>query len=145
MDRRMIIQLFDPRNTIHTKLPPCVMTYLFDVNAGKLNMTVIQRSGDALAAAAAGGWDEIGEAVLQHMLAQVSGLQVGEMIHITNNLHIYDRHVRYVDEILANEDKPAPKFWINPEIKNFYDFTPDDVKLVDYEATPLSTRFEIAE
>ena len=63
MDRRMMLQLFDPHNVIHTKLPPCVMTYLFDVADGKLNMTVIQRSADALAAGAAGGWDRSEERV----------------------------------------------------------------------------------
>lgn len=144
MDRRMMLQLFDPHNVIHTKLPPCVMTYLFDVNDGKLNMTVIQRSGDCLAAAAAGGWDEIGEAVLQHMLAQVSGLQVGEMVHLTNNLHVYDRHMQHIPEILANEEYEAPKLWINPDVKNFYDFTVDDFKLIDYKSTKLSSTFEVA-
>ena len=144
MDRRMMLQLFDPHNVAQTKLPPCVMTYLFDVANGKLNMTVIQRSGDCLAAAAAGGWDEISEAVLQHMLAQVSGLEVGEMVHLTNNLHVYDRHMQYIDEIVNNEEYEAPKFWINPEVKDFYDFTVDDFKLTDYKATKLSTSFEVA-
>ena len=144
MDRRMMLQLFDPHNVIHTKLPPCVMTYLFDVADGKLNMTVIQRSADALAAGAAGGWDEVGEAVLQHMLAQVSGLQVGTMVHLVNNLHVYDRHMQYIDEILANPEYESPKLWINPEVKNFYDFTPEDFRLENYQSTKLSTKFDVA-
>lgn len=144
MDRRMMLQLFDPHNVKDTKLPPCVMTYLFDVNDGKLNMTVIQRSGDCLAAAAAGGWDEIGEAALQHLLAQCSGLEVGEMIHLTNNLHVYDRHMKYIDEIISNPEYDAPKFWINPDKTDFYSFTPDDFKLIDYKSTKLSTKFDVA-
>lgn len=144
MDRRMMLQLFDPHNTKDTKLPPCVMTYLFDVNDGKLNMLVLQRSGDCLAAAAAGGWDEIAAAVLQHMLAQVSNLQVGELVHITNNLHIYDRHMQFIPEILKNEEFESPKLWINPEIKDFYDFKPEDFKLIDYKSTKLASKFPVA-
>ena len=144
MDRRMMLQLFDPHNVKHTKLPPCVMTYLFDVADGKLNMTVIQRSGDCLAAAAAGGWDEIGEAVLQHMLAQVSGLKVGEMVHLTNNLHVYDRHMQYIDEILTNPEYEAPILRVNPNITNFYDFKPEDFELIGYKSTKLSTKFDVA-
>ena len=144
MDRRMMLQLFDPHNVKHTKLPPCVMTYLFDVADGKLNMTVIQRSADALAAGAAGGWDEVGEAVLQHMLAQVSGLKVGEMVHLVNNLHVYDRHLQYVDEILANPEYDTPILKVNPNITNFYDFKPEDFELVGYKSTKLSTKFDVA-
>lgn len=144
MDRRMMLQLFDPHNVKYTKLPPCVMTYLFDVSDGKLNMTVIQRSGDVLAAAAAGGWDEIGMAVLQCMLAQASGLEAGVLVHIVNNLHIYDRHMEHVDQIINNETFDAPKFIINKEITDFYNFTVDDFKLEDYKATPLDMKFEIA-
>ena len=107
-------------------------------------MTVIQRSADALAAGAAGGWDEVGEAVLQHMLAQVSGLQVGTMVHLVNNLHVYDRHMQYIDEILANPEYESPKLWINPEVKNFYDFTPEDFRLENYQSTKLSTKFDVA-
>ena len=144
MDRRMMLQLFDPHNVIHTKLPPCVMTYLFDVAGGKLNMTVIQRSADALAAGAAGGWDEVGEAVLQHMLAQVSGLQVGTMVHLVNNLHVYDRHMQYIDEILANPEYESPVLKVNPNVTNFYDFKPEDFELVGYKSTKLSTKFDVA-
>ena len=144
MDRRMMLQLFDPHNVIDTKLPPCVMTYLFDVADGKLNMTVIQRSADALAAGAAGGWDEIGEAVLQHMLAQVSGLQVGTMVHLVNNLHVYDRHMQYIDEIISNPEYESPVLKVNPNITNFYDFKPEDFELIGYKSTKLSTKFDVA-
>lgn len=144
MDRRMMLQLFDPHNVKDTKLPPCVMTYLFDVADGKLNMTVIQRSADVLAAGAAGGWDEVAEAVLQCMLAQVSGLKPGEMVHLCNNIHVYDRHMQYIDEILANPEYPAPTLWINPDITNFYDFKPEDFRLDNYQSTKLNTKFDVA-
>lgn len=144
MDRRMMIQLFRPEYIKQSGLPPCVMTYIFNVIDNKLNMMVIQRSGDLIAAAGAGEADEIGMAVLQHMLAQSSGLEVGEFVHITNNLHIYNRHVEITKEIIANPSYEAPKFWINPEIKDFYDFTVDDFKLIDYKNTKLSCKIPVA-
>ncbi len=145
MDRRMITTMWCPQELHEMNLPPCVYETLWDVNNGKLNCTVIQRSGDLLAAAASGGWDTIQYAVLTHMLAQVCGYEVGELVHIVNNLHIYDRHVDAVKEVMNNPEYPAPKLWINPEVKNFYDFTEDDFELVDYQSTKLATKFEIAE
>ena len=104
MDRRMMIQLFRPEYIKESGLPPCLCSYFFDVNDGKLNMTVVMRSCDFLAAAGAGQSDEIGMAILQHMFAQVSGLQVGEMVVVKNNLHIYDKHAPIVREILENPE-----------------------------------------
>ena len=57
----------------------------------------------------------------------------GELVHVIADAHIYDRHIPLVEELIKREPLPAPKFWLNPEVKNFYDFTPDDVKLIDYE------------
>lgn len=144
MDRRMIVTLWDNDDLKDMALAPCVFMSIWDVTDGKLNMTLIQRSGDVLAAAAPGGFDVIEYAVLQHMIAQVSGLQVGELVHIVDNLHIYDRHEELVKSVLDNPEYDAPKFWINPEVKYFYDFKEDDFKLIDYKATK-SERFEVAE
>ncbi len=144
MNRRMIIQLFRPEYIKQSGLPPCVMTYLFDVANGKLNMTVIQRSGDFLAAASAGASDEIGMAILQHMLAQSCGYQVGELVHITNNLHIYDRHETIIQQICNNPEYEPPKLWINPEVKNFYDFKLEDFKLINYKNTKLNAEIPVA-
>ena len=145
MDRRMITTMWCPEDLHEMNLPPCVYETLWDVSNGKLNCTVIQRSGDMLAAAASGGWDTMQYAILTHMLAQVCGYEVGELVHIVNNLHIYDRHVEAVKEVLENTEYDAPKLWINPEVKDFYSFTEDDFKLIDYKSTKLSTKFEVAE
>ena len=59
-------------------------------------------------------------------------MEVGEFVHVIADAHIYDRHVPLVEELISREQHPAPKLWINPEIKNFYDFTVDDLKLEDY-------------
>lgn len=145
MDRRMITTMWCPQDLHEMNLPPCVYETLWDVKDGKLNCLVIQRSGDLLAAAASGGWDTMQYAILTHMLAQVCGYEVGELVHIVNNLHIYDRHIDAVKEVMNNPEYPAPKLWINPEVKNFYDFTEDDFALVDYQSTKLTTKFEVAE
>lgn len=145
MDRRMITTMWCPQDIHEMNLPPCVYETLWDVKDGKLNCLVIQRSGDLLAAAASGGWDTMQYAILTHMLAQVCGYEVGELVHIVNNLHIYDRHIDAVKEVMNNPEYPAPKLWINPEVKNFYDFTEDDFALEDYQSTKLTTKFEVAE
>lgn len=145
MDRRMITTMWCPEDLHEMNLPPCVYETLWDVKDGKLNCLVIQRSGDLLAAAASGGWDTMQYAILTHMLAQVCGYEVGELVHIVNNLHIYDRHIDAVKEVMNNPEYPAPKLWINPDVKNFYDFTEEDFELVDYQSTKLTTKFEVAE
>lgn len=145
MDRRMITTMWCPEDLHEMNLPPCVYETLWDVKDGKLNCLVIQRSGDLLAAAASGGWDTMQYAILTHMLAQVCGYEVGELVHVVNNLHIYDRHVEAVKEVMNNPEYPAPKLWINPNVKDFYDFTEEDFELIDYQSTKLTTKFEVAE
>ena len=145
MDRRMITTMWCPQDLNKMNLPPCVYETLWDVSDGKLNCTVIQRSGDLLAAAASGGWDTIQYAVLVHMFAQVCGYQPGTLVHIVNNLHIYDRHVDLVKEVMENPEYPGPQLKLNPNVKDFYDFTEDDFELVGYQSTKLTTKFEVAE
>ena len=144
MDRRMMIQLFRPEYIKQSGLPPCLCSYFFDVADGRLNMTVIMRSCDMLAAAGAGESDEIGMAILQHMLAQVSDLKVGELVVVKNNFHCYDRHIDVIKRIVENPEYPQPEFWINPEIKDFYEFTVDDFKLIDYRNTKLTEKIPVA-
>lgn len=145
MDRRMITTMWCPEDLHDMALPPCVYETIWDVTNNKLNCTVVQRSGDLLAAAASGGWDTIQYAILVYMLAQVCGYEPGELVHIINNLHIYNRHIELVKEICSNPEYPAPILCINPEVKDFYDFTENDFELKKYMSTKLETKFEIAE
>ena len=144
MDRRMIIQLFRPEYIAQSGLPPCLCSYFFDVAAGRLNMTAIMRSGDFLAAAGAGQSDEMGMAILQHMMAAHAGLKPGELVVVKNNLHIYDRHEPIVRRLMERDGSEAPKFWINPEIKDFYAFSEGDFRLEGYDAEPLEEKIPVA-
>ena len=83
-------------------------------------------------------------AVLTHMMAQVSGLKAGELVHVIADAHLYDRHLPIVEEILKNEPKPAPKLWVDPSVKDFYDFTVDSFRLEGYEYTKLETKIPVA-
>ena len=71
-------------------------------------------------------------------------MEAGELVHVIADAHIYDRHVPMIKELISREPLPAPKFWINPEIDNFYDFTTDDVKLIDYQFGPQIKNIPIA-
>ncbi len=77
-------------------------------------------------------------AVLVHLIAQVTGLKPGLFTHVINNAHIYENQIEGMNLQLtrANDEYEAPKLWINPEITNFYDFTADDIKLIDYKYHP---------
>ena len=106
-----------------------------------LNGILNQRSQDVLTA---NNWNVCQYAVLIHMLAQVCGMKAGEFVHVIADAHIYDRHIPMIEELISREPLPAPKFWLNPEITDFYDFTPDDVRLEDYETHPQIKNIPVA-
>ena len=106
-----------------------------------LNGILNQRSQDVLAA---NNWNVCQYAVLLHMLAQVCDMQVGEFVHVIADAHIYDRHIPLIKELISREPLPAPTFWLNPDVKDFYQFTRDDVKLINYETGPQITNIPIA-
>ena len=95
-----------------------------------LNAVLNQRSQDVLTA---NNWNVAQYAVLVHMLAQVCDMNVGELMHVIADAHIYDRHVELVKELIERPVYDAPTFWLNPDVKDFYEFTKDDVKLIDYK------------
>ncbi len=78
------------------------------------------------------------------MLAQVCGMRAGELVHVIADAHIYDRHIPIIEELICRETYPAPTFWLNPEVKDFYQFTPEDVKLLDYTAGPQVKNIPVA-
>lgn len=147
MNRRMIVTMWNPADLkeMNKTLMPCVYEIICDVQGDKLNMILMQRSADALSAGAPGGWDEMQYAMLQCMLAQSSGLKPAIFTHVIANLHVYDRHEEIIRQLLGNPEYESPKFVLNPNKTDFYSFTEDDFELVDYQATKLETKFEVAE
>ncbi|MBO5655018.1 MAG: thymidylate synthase [Clostridia bacterium] len=139
--RRIMTNIYNFQDLHEMHLYPCAYSVTFNVTGNKLNAILNQRSQDTLTA---NNWNVVQYAVLVHMFAQVSGLEAGELVHVISDAHIYDRHVPIVEKILQNKQFNAPKLWINPEIKDFYDFTIDDFKLDGYEFTPLEDKIEVA-
>jgi thymidylate synthase len=114
-------------------LYPCAYGMTFNVTDGRLNAILNQRSNDVLTA---NNWNVVQYAVLVHMLAQVSGLAAGELVHVIADAHIYDRHVPLVRELIARPAYDAPVFRMNPDVKDFYAFTADDFELENYNYGP---------
>ena len=131
-DRRMMINLWQIPHLKTGALAPCVFLSMWDVTDGHLNLMLVQRSGDMGLGVP---FNTTQYAVLARMLAQVTGLKPGLMTHVINNAHIYENHVEAMKEQLARRDEayPAPELWLNPDIKDFYDFTANDVKLIGYK------------
>lgn len=128
--RRIMTNIYNHQDLHEMNLYPCAYSVTFNVTGNKLNAILNQRSNDVLVA---NNWNVVQYAVLVHMFAQVSGLEVGELVHVIADAHIYDRHIPLVEELITRKSYDAPKFIINPDIKDFYDFTVDDFKLENYE------------
>ena len=139
--RRIMTNLYVHQDLHEMNLYPCAYSMTFNVTGDKLNAILNQRSQDVLAA---NNWNVVQYAVLLHMIAQVSGLKAGELVHVIADAHIYDRHIPLIRELISREPYPAPTFWINPEIHDFYDFTVDDVRLDNYQTGPQIKNIPIA-
>ena len=130
---------FQDLNEMH--LYPCAYSMTFNVSGNVLNGILNQRSNDV---AVANNWNVVQYAALLMMLAQVSGLVAGELVHVIADAHIYDRHIPLVKEILEKPRHKAPKLIVDESITNFYDFTVDSFKLVDYEYEKLESKIPVA-
>ena len=145
--RRIMTNIYVHQDLSEMNLYPCAYSMTFNVTQRKgedkltLNAILNQRSQDVLAA---NNWNVVQYAVLVHMLAQVCDMQVGELVHVIADSHIYDRHVPIIQELILRESYPAPKFWLNPEIKDFYEFTRDDVRVENYVTGPQVENIPIA-
>ena len=145
--RRIMTNLYVHEDLHEMNLYPCAYSMTFNVTKEEgseqltLNGILNQRSQDVLTA---NNWNVCQYAVLLHMFAQVCGMKAGELVHVIADAHIDDRHIPLIEELISREPLPAPKFWLNPEVKDFYDFTPDDVRLEDYETHPQIKNIPVA-
>ncbi|MGM9563914.1 MAG: thymidylate synthase [Faecousia sp.] len=139
--RRILTNLYNFADLHKMALYPCAYSMTFNVSGNTLNAILNQRSQDMLTA---NNWNVVQYAVLVHMLAQVSGLQAGELVHVIADCHIYDRHVPLVERMLENEPLPAPKFYVNPEVKDFYDFRVEDFQMENYRYHEFRDKIPVA-
>ena len=139
--RRIITNIYNFQDLHEMGLEPCAYSMTFNVSDGKLNAILNQRSQDMLVA---NNWNVFQYAVLVHMMAQVSGLQPGELVHVIADAHIYDRHEPIIEELITRPTYPAPIFRMNPDIKDFYDFTLDDFEFENYQANPQIKNIPVA-
>jgi len=145
--RRIMTNLYVHQDLHEMNLYPCAYSMTFNViqkpGHEKLTLNAIlnQRSQDILTA---NNWNVVQYSVLLMMIAQVCGMEVGELVHVIADAHIYDRHIPIIKELITRPTYPAPKFWMNPEVKDFYDFTLDDFRIEDYQTGPQIKHIPIA-
>lgn len=139
--RRILTSLYNFDDLHAMQLYPCAWSVTFNVSGNRLNAILNQRSQDMLTA---NNWNIVQYAVLVHMLAQVSGLEAGELVHVIADCHIYDRHIPLVEQLLQREPLPAPTFAADPAITDFYSFTKDSFRMENYRYHPFDEKIPVA-
>ena len=140
--RRIITNIYVHSDLHEMNLYPCAYSMTFNVTGNKLNAILNQRSNDILPA---NNMNVVEYAILVHMMAQVSGFEVGELVHVIADAHIYDRHIPLIKELISRTPQPAPILKINPDVKNFYYFKREDFELIGYNPGPQIKNIPIAE
>ncbi len=145
--RRIMTNIYVHADLHEMHLYPCAYSMTFNVTKEKdsdkltLNAILNQRSQDVLTA---NNWNVAQYALLVHMMAQSCGMQVGELVHVIADAHIYDRHVPLVQELITRETYPAPKVWLSPDVTDFYAFTVDDLHVENYVTGPQIKNIPVA-
>ena len=141
LSRRIMTNIYNHNDLHKMNLYPCAYSMTFNVTGNRLNAILNQRSQDMLTA---NNWNVCQYAVLVHMFAQVSGLQVGELVHVIADAHIYDRHIPLVEEIIEKKPYDAPEFTLNPEVTDFYQFKVEDCAVENYQYHVLGQKVPVA-
>lgn len=140
--RRIMTNLYNHHDLNEMALAPCVYGTTWNVQGDKLNMLLNQRSADMITA---GGWNVTQYAALLCMIAHVTNLKPGKLVHVIADAHVYDRHFELANELINSESYfKAPKLKINPDVKNFYDFTVNDLELEDYNFLEFKHKIPVA-
>lgn len=139
--RRIMTNIYTFSDLSEMALYPCAYSMTFNVSGNRLNAILNQRSQDMLAA---NNWNVVQYSVLTMMMAQVSGLEAGEFVHVIADAHIYDRHIPAIEQIIKNEPKPAPRFIIDPSVDDFYKFTRDSFSVEGYEYSEFEGKIPVA-
>jgi thymidylate synthase len=139
--RRIMTNIYNHHDLSEMGLSPCAYSMTFNVSGNRLNAILNQRSQDMLAA---NNWNICQYAVLVHMIAQVCNLEVGELVHVIADAHIYDRHIPIIEELITKPIYEAPKFELDKSITDFYKFTADSYTINNYQYNTDEVKFEVA-
>ena len=145
--RRIMTNIYVHQDLHEMALYPCAYSMTFNVTQKPghdrltLNAVLNQRSQDVLAA---NNWNVCQYALLLMMFAQVSDMEAGELLHVIADAHIYDRHIPLVRELISRETHVAPAVRLNPDVKDFYQFTVDDLTVENYVTGPQIKNIPIA-
>lgn len=139
--RRILTNIYVHQDLSEMALYPCAYSMTFNTSGNKLNAILNQRSQDMLAANC---WNVCQYAALVHMLAQVSGLEAGEFVHVIADAHIYDRHIPIIEELISREPYDAPDFVMDKSITDFYQFTKNSFSLENYKYHDFSEKIPVA-
>jgi thymidylate synthase len=131
--RRLIVSAWNVGELPKMALMPCHTMFQFYVANGKLSCQLYQRSGDIFLGIP---FNIASYALLTHMIAQVTGLEVGDFVHTLGDAHLYSNHIEQADKQLLREPRALPKLSLNPEVKSIFDFRFEDVAIVDYDPYP---------
>ncbi|UPG88924.1 thymidylate synthase [Luteibacter aegosomaticola] len=131
--RRLIVSAWNVGELPKMALMPCHTMFQFYVANGKLSCQLYQRSGDIFLGIP---FNIASYALLTHMIAQVTGLEVGDFVHTLGDAHLYSNHIEQAQKQLAREPRALPKLVLNPEVKTIFDFRFEDVSIVDYDPHP---------
>ncbi len=139
--RRMMTNIYVHADLAEMGLYPCAYSLTLNLSGNRLNAILNQRSQDMLTA---NNWNVLQYAVLLHMFAKASGFEAGELLHVIADAHIYDRHVPIIKRLIENPSFHAPRFLINEDIKDFYDFKIEDFSFEGYNYGEFSEKIEVA-
>jgi thymidylate synthase len=131
--RRLIVSAWNVGELPKMALMPCHTMFQFYVANGKLSCQLYQRSGDIFLGIP---FNIASYALLTHMVAQVTGLEVGDFVHTLGDAHLYSNHIEQATKQLSREPRALPKLSLNPDITSIFDFRFDDVAIVDYDPHP---------
>ncbi|MEA4832638.1 Thymidylate synthase 1 [bioreactor metagenome] len=140
--RRIITNIYNHTDLSEMRLYPCAYSVTFNVSGNILNMILNQRSQDMLVA---NNWNVVQYSLLLIMMARVSGLVPGTLLHVIADAHIYDRHIPMIKELIEKSPYEAPELWIDPEVNDFYSFNSESFKLTDYKYHPFDIKIPVAE
>ncbi|WP_295899051.1 thymidylate synthase [uncultured Bdellovibrio sp.] len=131
--RRLLVVAFNPGDVDKMALPPCHAFFQFYVADGKLSCQLYQRSADIFLGVP---FNIASYALLTHMIAQVCDLQVGDFVHTLGDAHLYLNHLEQAQLQLTRDFRPLPQLKLNPDKKNLFDFTYEDIEIVGYDPHP---------